>query len=205
VRRVAAIPAAVAISTLLALPVGAQAAAGTATGGLQFVDDETAEQIAEDAKPGTVISAGAKPMVAGSKPKLIDGTLYAPSSAPNSVKKAIWAGNKLQNKPYIYGGGHANFKVDRGYDCSGAVSFVLHHANKSWLKSPVDANGFATFGEKGKGRWITVYYKWGHHAYMEVAGVRLDTTGPGERGPRWRTAPRYDNGAGFVARHPAGL
>jgi hypothetical protein len=58
------------------------------------------------------------------------------------------------------------------------------------------------WGRAGRGRWITVYAH-GGHAYAVIAGLRLDTSGPGERGPRWRPQPR--SSAGFVARHPAGL
>jgi hypothetical protein len=38
---------------------------------------------------------------------------------------------------------------------------------------------------------------------MIVAGLRLDTGSPAERGPRWRTTSRPT--AAFTARHPAGL
>jgi hypothetical protein len=41
------------------------------------------------------------------------------------------------------------------------------------------------------------------HAYMLIAGLRLDTSGTGGNGPRWQTAKR--SSSGFVARHPAGL
>ena len=33
-------------------------------------------------------------------------------------------GNQLRWKPYRYGGGHKTF-FDRGYDCSGTISYVL--------------------------------------------------------------------------------
>jgi peptidoglycan hydrolase-like protein with peptidoglycan-binding domain len=41
------------------------------------------------------------------------------------------------------------------------------------------------------------------HAYMVVAGLRFDTSGRGENGPRWRPEPRSSRH--YVARHPAGL
>ena len=37
----------------------------------------------------------------------------------------IAAANKIRNKPYVWGGGHGNWN-DKGYDCSGAVSYALH-------------------------------------------------------------------------------
>ena len=42
-----------------------------------------------------------------------------------------------------------------------------------------------SWGEPGRGQWITVYTNPGH-AYVVIAGLRFDTSGPGERGPRWR-------------------
>jgi hypothetical protein len=41
------------------------------------------------------------------------------------------------------------------------------------------------------------------HAYLVVAGLRFDTSGPGGKGPRWRPSPRPVNG--FSARHFPGL
>ena len=49
----------------------------------------------------------------------------APADAPPQVQQAICAANKIQDKPYIYGGGHGDFEDD-GYDCSGTVSYALH-------------------------------------------------------------------------------
>ena len=54
--------------------------------------------------------------------------------------QAIKAGNRIHTKPYIWGGGHRRFK-SRGYDCSGAVSYVLHAAGL--LRSPL-AQGIRT-------------------------------------------------------------
>jgi hypothetical protein len=41
------------------------------------------------------------------------------------------------------------------------------------------------------------------HAYMVIAGLRFDTSGAGESGPRWRPASR--SGRGYALRHVAGL
>jgi hypothetical protein len=113
--------------------------------------------------------------------------------------RAIRAGNKLQNKPYRYGGGHKAFR-DTAYDCSGTVSFALH-AGKL-LRAPLDSGSLMKWGVAGTGTWITVYANPGH-TYVVIAGLRLDTSGTGGRGPRWQTVER--DPAGFVARHPAGL
>jgi hypothetical protein len=135
------------------------------------------------------------------KAKLLEtGTLIPPKSAPPRVKAVIAAANKIITKPYIYGGGHARW-WDRGYDCSGSVSYALHGGK--FLESPLPSGPMEKWGLGGEGRWITVYANAGH-AYAVIAGVRLDTSGDegGETGPRWHTELR-DN-VGYVARHPAG-
>ena len=53
--------------------------------------------------------------------------------------------------------------------------------------SPLDSSSFMSWGQRGKGRWITVYTNPGH-AYVVIAGLRLDTSG-GDRRLR-RGAPR---------------
>ncbi len=131
---------------------------------------------------------------------LKNGLAYAPRSAPSAVKRAIAAGNRLQGKPYKWGGGHAR-QNDSGYDCSGAVSYVLREAGL--LRGSMPSNGFFRYGKKGEGKWITVYARKGH-VFITVAGLRLDTGGSGGRtGPRWKTNTRP--GRGHVMRHPAGL
>jgi hypothetical protein len=130
---------------------------------------------------------------------LPSGMLVAPRSAPAKVKAVIAAANKIRNKPYIYGGGHAHW-WDRGYDCSGSVSFALHGGG--FLESPLPSGPMAKWGLPGEGRWITVYANAGH-AYAVIAGFRWDTSGDASgSGPRWHEDLR-DN-VGYVARHPAG-
>jgi hypothetical protein len=147
-------------------------------------------------------SSGSKPMVTGSRAILRNGVAYAPSQAPQSVKNAIWAANSLRRKPYVWGGGHGSF-YDRGYDCSGTVSFALHGAGA--LDSPLPSSEFMRYGERGRGRWITIYSRRGH-TFAVIAGLRLDTTdfqNGGNTGPRWHEDGRDTRG--YVARHPAGM
>jgi len=126
-------------------------------------------------------------------------TALAPASAPPQVVSAIAAANRITAKPYRYGGGHGSFE-DSGYDCSGTVSYALHGAGL--LDAPLASPGLATYGAEGAGRWITVYANSGH-TYVVIAGLRLDTSGSGGAGPRWRPEPR--SSSGYVVRHPAGL
>jgi hypothetical protein len=60
--------------------------------------------------------------------------------------------------------------------------------------------------EAGKGDWITVYTNPGH-AFVVIAGLRLDTSATGDpsgnKGPRWR--PTLRSTKGFTARHPEGF
>ncbi|MBA3273586.1 MAG: C40 family peptidase [Chthoniobacterales bacterium] len=161
---------------------------------------ETAER--DDEEISTWTLSGSKPMVNGSRAILRNGIAYAPSRAPQAVKNAIWAANTLRKKPYIWGGGHDSF-YDRGYDCSGTVSFALHGAGA--IRSPMPSSDLRAYGERGCGRWFTIYSRSGH-TFAVIAGLRLDTTdfqGSGNSGPRWHAEMR--DARGYVARHPAGL
>jgi cell wall-associated NlpC family hydrolase len=132
------------------------------------------------------------------------GYAAAPESAPQEVKDAIAAANEIVGKPYVYGGGHNAKFLSRGYDCSGTVSYALHGADL--LKSPLDSSSFMKWGAKGAGTWFTIYTN-PSHAFMVIAGLRLDTSAAGDpsgaKGPRWR--PVLRNTKGFTARHPAGF
>lgn len=133
-----------------------------------------------------------------------DGAAVAPAGAPRPVRKAINAANRIRTKPYIWGGGHGKWK-SKGYDCSGAVSYVLHAAGL--LKRPLASGPLMRWGAAGYGSWITVYANRGH-TFVVVAGLRFDTSSAGDsyyqgRGPRWRTTAR--SGAGYAARFWPGL
>jgi hypothetical protein len=183
------------LAAALAVPVGASAAT---TGGTAPPSSRTSPATTGGAQytpPAPTPDPSAPTGVA----RIENGVAYAPAGAPLAVVRAIRAGNKIRTKPYRYGGGHASFK-DTAYDCSGTVSFALHGAKL--LKSPLDSGSLMKWGVAGPGSWITVYANPGH-TYVVVAGLRLDTSGTGGRGPRWQLVQR-DN-IGFVARHPAGL
>jgi peptidoglycan hydrolase-like protein with peptidoglycan-binding domain len=147
---------------------------------------------------GTPVSRPAQ--VVGAATLAPDGrTAIAPPDAPPAVQAAIAAANAITDRPYRWGGGHGRWEDD-GYDCSGAVSYLLHGAGS--LATASDSSGLARWGDPGPGTWITVYAR-SAHAYAVIAGLRFDTSGAGEKGPRWRVQPR--SGRGYTARHPAGL
>jgi cell wall-associated NlpC family hydrolase len=151
----------------------------------------------------TAITPQPQLLVPGSLARYVGGYAAAPMNAPEAVQKVIWAANEIIGLPYIYGGGHASFISD-GYDCSGTVSFALHGGDL--LTTPMDSSEFEAWGSHGAGRWIAVFGNAGH-AYMDIAGLRLDTSAAddpsNQQGPRWR--PLRTNNAGYVVRHPLGF
>lgn len=150
-------------------------------------------------------SAPAKPelLVPGTRARVVGGLAAAPMGAPAPVQQMIWAANQIIGLPYIFGGGHASF-ISRGYDCSGTVSYALHGA--SLLSTPADSSEFMGWGGAGIGVWVTIFAN-GGHAYMDVAGLRLDTSAAddptNQQGPRWRPLRRANGG--YTVRHPVSL
>jgi hypothetical protein len=139
-------------------------------------------------------------LVPGRTARYIAGLAAAPMAAPLNVQKIVWAGNQIVGDPYIWGGGHASFSSP-GYDCSGTVSFALHGGHL--LSVPEDSSEFERYGSHGVGGWVTIFTNAGH-AYMTVAGLRLDTSSAddpsNQQGPRWR--PLRPANPGFGVRHP---
>ena len=123
----------------------------------------------------------------------------APADAPAAVRAAIAAGNQLIGKPYVYGGGHASF-ISAGYDCSARSPTRSTAAACSPRRSTRRRSRAGA--PAGPGSWITVYTN-PQHAYMEIAGIRLDTSAlgdpDGQSGPRWRPAD-FAARAGLPAR-----
>lgn len=190
------------ISVALAAP-GIAHAQDPATGG-------TAVQPSTDGTGGSVYgtdpAAPARVYVPGTVAKRMkNGLAAAPTDAPVEVQNAIFAANEIVGKPYVYGGGHNRTFSGSGYDCSGTVSYALHGGGL--LDAPLPSGDFMRWERKGAGAWITVYAN-GGHAWMKIAGLRLDTSAAGERvssgkGPRWRKNLR--GGRGFARRHPDGF
>jgi hypothetical protein len=174
--------------------------AGIAAAGALLVLAFTPGAASANCGSGGISAAETDVCTPTAKARLLDnGMLIPPKSAPPRVKAVIAAANRIRTKPYIWGGGHARWQ-DRGYDCSGSVSYALHGG--SFLESPLPSGPMESWGLAGEGRWITVYAN-GGHAYAVIAGFRWDTAGDASgTGPRWH--PELLSNAGYVARHPAG-
>jgi hypothetical protein len=171
-------------------------------------------------------------LVPGDRAKILpDGEAEAPADAPPAVQAMIAAGNRIEHFPYSWGGGHgaiAQTMSQRnpdpaadpgeqenggpGYDCSSSTDYVLYGGGfgQTLLGGEAPASGtLEGIGDPGTGRWVTIYATPGH-AYIEVAGIYVDTAAgegrppnPPSTGPRW--SPVGTGPGGFVARHPPGL
>jgi hypothetical protein len=111
----------------------------------------------------------------------------------------VQAASRIRTTPYVWGGGHARW-WDRGYDCSGSVSYALHGGGL--LEAPMTSGELTRWGLPGSGRWITIYAN-ARHVFAVIDGLRWDTVGDETgTGPRWHEemVPH----AGYIARHPVG-
>ena len=106
-----------------------------------------------------------------------DGLAIPPAATrPTWSRRSIAAGNEIHGAPYKYGGGHGIWD-DSGYDCSGSISYALHGAGllKQAARPPP---GSCRGARRGRAPGSAIYANPGH-AYMVVAGLRFDTSGPG--------------------------
>src|SRR5687767_6858610 len=118
-------------------------------------------------KPDRAASAGdidlSRPSTAGDGIRqataLPNGIALPPLEAPEAVRQMIEAGNVIARSPYLWGGGHGKW-VDKGYDCSGSVSFVL--AAAGLLQAPLASGPLMSWGEAGPGEWVTIWSNPGH-------------------------------------------
>jgi cell wall-associated NlpC family hydrolase len=183
--RAAAAAAAAALASALAFATPSAAATATAAADQATPPNQAAQQ------------PSAAPVHAAS---LERGLAVAPTEAPTQVQQMISAANRIARKPYVWGGGHASWRA-RGYDCSGSVSYILHAAGV--LTRPLVSGQFAHFGQRGPGRWVTIYAN-ATHVWMVIAGLRFDNGHAVPRGTsHWTSTPR--SARGFKIRHIFGL
>jgi hypothetical protein len=175
---------------------GAEPAPVTEDPGLEKVGPKPTEP-ASAGTPRRRVSGGVRDITKATA--LSNGVALPPLEAPEEVKQIIEAGNIIARSPYVWGGGHGKW-LDKGYDCSGSVSFAL--AAAGLLSGPLASGPLMSWGKPGRGKWVTIYSNPGH-VFMEVAGIRFDTSGRQVTGSRWQNEMRSTSG--FVARHPAGL
>ena len=155
------------------------------------------------------------PLVGGDRTVILpSGLAAAGREAPLAVKRMVAAGNRLFGTAYLYGGAHGVSldSLQSAYDCSSAVSYVLHAA-RVLGPSALDSTGLASYGLPGPGRFVSIYAN-ASHAFVFVGGLRFDTveaaaydSGPnsGKSGARWRVYPSVPGWAQWVVRHPMGL
>ncbi len=163
---------------------------------------------------GEPAAEGPLPLTASESAQILpDGLAAAPKNAPAAVQAMVAAGNRLYGTSYLYGGAHGTplSELQPAYDCSSAVSFVLH-AGGVFGEQAEDSTELESYGQARPGKYVSVYANSGH-AFMYVAGLRFDTsyngtdTGPnaGKSGPRWRVFDHVPDWAPWVVRHPPGL
>ena len=155
------------------------------------------------------------PLTPGVRTRILpSGLAAAGSEAPAAVKAMVAAGNRLYGTAYLYGGGHGTSleTLQPAYDCSSAVSYLLHWGGVLGT-SALDSTELESYGLPGPGRYVSIYAN-AAHAFVYVAGLRFDTvedptydTGPnsGKPGPRWRVSAGVPDWAAWTVRHPAGL
>jgi hypothetical protein len=173
----------------------------------------TGEPSACPAPPGS--ESVPLPLLPGVRSRVLSsGLAAAGEDAPGAVRAMVAAGNRLHTASYLYGGGHGPSlqSLQGAYDCSSAVSYLLHWGEALGTQA-LDSSELADYGLPGPGRYVTIYAN-AAHAFIYVAGLRLDTvedpaydSGPnaGRPGPRWRVWPTVPGWAAWSVRHPAGL
>jgi hypothetical protein len=148
-----------------------------------------------------------------------DGHLaLIPAGVPAVVAAMLIAGNELQDLPYGPGG-HPDPLGASEQDCSSTINYVLYRAGVRPLReiereNPL-AQDYVGWGSPGPGRWVTIYATDAPtaHAFVTIAGLRLDTShngtdvGPNrdQDGPRWRLFDQIPTWAHWSVRHPPGL
>jgi cell wall-associated NlpC family hydrolase len=109
------------------------------------------------------------------------GSLAADPAAGAKISSMVHFADSAVGKPYVYGGGHGDFSVQPGYDCSGFVSAVLHAAG--YLTHPVDTTALPSQPgiEAGPGKYVTIFDRAlsGHdgHVIIEINGQFYESGG----------------------------
>jgi cell wall-associated NlpC family hydrolase len=110
--------------------------------------------------PAAMYPAATAATAPGAQAEQVAGALPASVNLPGGgpkVEAMVKFADAQIGKPYVYGGGHGDFTVQPGYDCSGFVSAVLHAGG--YLSSPVDTTALPGQAgiESGPGKFVTIY------------------------------------------------
>lgn len=104
------------------------------------------------------------------------------------------------NRPYLWGGGHEGFSANGPWDCSGAVSEVLHAAGYP-IASPMVSGALAGYGHPGRSGLVEILANDGH-AYMRIFGRSYGTSNENPGGG-WGGPLSYGVRSGFAERVPS--
>jgi cell wall-associated NlpC family hydrolase len=132
---------------------------------------------ATTAAPGSTAAEQAQQLAGSGAPV----SLAADPTASAKVSAMVRFADSAVGKPYVYGGGHGDFTVQPGYDCSGFVSAVLHAAG--YLTHPVDTTLLPSQPgiEAGPGKFVTIFDRAlsGHdgHVIIEINGQFYESGG----------------------------
>ena len=163
----ASYPAAAAPGTVQPAVAGAVPATGVSGTGVPATSGAPGSSAAEQAQ-----------QLAGSGAPV---SLAADPTASVKISSMVRFADSAVGKPYIYGGGHGDFSVQPGYDCSGFVSAVLHAAG--YLTHPVDTTALPSQPgiEPGPGKFVTIFDRAlsGHdgHVIIEIHGQFYESGG----------------------------
>jgi pilus assembly protein CpaE len=181
---------------------------------------------------GSVFGPGAPPAVAPRFVSGTTATIFdppgggppqatVPEGVPPAVQRMIEAANDIVSYPYCYGGGHdpPNFwptvgdpgmAFDSctpgptvGYDCSGAVEWVLHNGIGY---DNGGASGSIVFPNTGPGQFVTIQAG-PSHVRMTIAGLDFESIGDQQRiGPTWYPVGQLGfPDSTYTTSHPPGL
>jgi cell wall-associated NlpC family hydrolase len=138
-------------------PQATSAASSSATSGAYTVPGTTSaggsSTSFSDALASAQTQAGLPVATAPDTGSGLAGSLTASSQVQAMTNMA----NSLVGKPYVWGGGHAGWGPQAGYDCSGFVSAVLHAGG--YLSQPADTTSLPSQAgiESGPGQYVTIY------------------------------------------------
>jgi hypothetical protein len=160
-----------------------------------------------------------------------EATASCEAVAPNeAVAKMIAEADRLSamrpETEYVWGGSHGITPTPKNgpFDCSSAVSHLLqvggfHNETMSTATGGAGGEGLHTWGEPGRGRWVTILNKEYEPEAHVILRFEPGVTPPSKRywgtsgfvepghGPGWIPESTFDAGylSRFEERHPPGL